>query len=92
MSPALAGRFFITTATWIPWHIQGMYIVQRSGLCLYMVLFLCACLDSKRTPKLYSLVTQMVKNLPAVQETWVQSLGQKDLLEEGMATHSSDLA
>ena len=39
-----------------------------------------------------SLVTQMVKNLPAVQEIWVQSLGQEDPLEEGMATHSSILA
>ena len=34
----------------------------------------------------------MVKNLPAVQETWVQSLGWEDLLEKGMATHSSILA
>ena len=34
----------------------------------------------------------MVKNLPAMQETWVQSLGQKDPLEKGMATHSSILA
>ena len=33
-----------------------------------------------------------VKNLPAVQETWVQSLGQEDPLEESMATHSSVLA
>ena len=39
-----------------------------------------------------SLVAQMVKNLPAVLETWVRSLGQKDSLEEGMATHSSILA
>ena len=39
-----------------------------------------------------SLVAQMVKNLPAMQETWVQSLGWKDLLEKGMATHSSILA
>ena len=31
----------------------------------------------------------MVKNLPAVQETWVASLGWEDPLEEGMATHSS---
>ena len=38
------------------------------------------------------LVAQMVKNLPAVQETWVQSLGRKDPLEKGMATHSSILA
>ena len=34
----------------------------------------------------------MVKNLPAMQETWVQSLGCKDLLEKEMATHSSILA
>ena len=34
----------------------------------------------------------MVKNLPAVQETWVRSLGQKDPLEKEMATHSSILA
>ena len=33
-----------------------------------------------------------VKNLPAVQETWVQSLGQEDSLENGMATHSGILA
>ena len=36
-------------------------------------------------------MVQMVKNLPAVQETWVQSLGREDPLEEGMATHSSVL-
>ena len=39
-----------------------------------------------------SLVAQMVKNLPAMQETWVPSLGWEDPLEEGMATHSSILA
>ena len=39
-----------------------------------------------------SLVAQMVKNLPAMQETWVWSLGWGDPLEEGMATHSSILA
>ena len=38
-----------------------------------------------------SLVAQRVKNLPAVQETWVLSLGWEDPLEEGMATHSSIL-
>ena len=36
-----------------------------------------------------SLVAQTVKRLPTVQETRVQSLGQEDLLEKGMATHSS---
>ena len=39
-----------------------------------------------------SLVAQMVKNLPAIQETWVQSLGQEDSLEKEMTTHSSLLA
>ena len=38
------------------------------------------------------LVAQMVKNLPAMQETWVQPLGREDALEKGMATHSSTLA
>ena len=39
-----------------------------------------------------SLVAQLVKNLPAVRGTWVQSLGWEDPLEKGMATHSSILA
>ena len=39
-----------------------------------------------------SLVSQMVKHLPAMQETWVRSLGQEDPLEKKMATHSSTLA
>ena len=37
-------------------------------------------------------MAQMIKNLPAMWETWVRSLGLEDLLEEGMATHSSILA
>ena len=37
-------------------------------------------------------VGQMVKNLPAMQETWVQFLGWEDLLEKEMATHSSIFA
>ena len=41
---------------------------------------------------LFPLVAQMVKNLPTLQETQVWSLGQEDLLEKGMATHSSILA
>ena len=38
-----------------------------------------------------SVVAQMVKNPPAMRETWVRSLGRADLLEEGVATHSSIL-
>ena len=50
------------------------------------------------TPRVYpthvwtSLVAQMVKRLPAMRETWVQSLGQEDPLEKETATHSSTLA
>ena len=42
--------------------------------------------------KIHSLVAQMVKNLPAMQETPVRSLSQEDPLEKGMASHSSILA
>ena len=43
-------------------------------------------------PKGASQVAQTVKNLPAVQETWVRSLGWEDPLVEGMATHSGILS
>ena len=39
-----------------------------------------------------NLMAQTVKNLPAMQETWVQSLGQEDPLEKGVAVHSSIFA
>ena len=39
-----------------------------------------------------SLLAQLVKNLPAMQQTWIRSQGWEDPLEEGMATHSSVLA
>ena len=43
-------------------------------------------------PSGYSLVAQMVKHMPTMQETWVQSLGREDLLEKELATHSNILA
>ena len=43
------------------------------------------------TPLRASLMDQQVKNLAAMQDTWVQSLGQEDTLEEGNATHSGVL-
>ena len=46
----------------------------------------------KSWTQLASLVTQSIKHLPAVQETWVWSLGREDPLEKGMATHYSILA
>ena len=48
--------------------------------------------DCKMTLLWASLIAQSVKNLSAMQETWVRYLGQEDPLEEGMVTHSSFLA
>ena len=59
------------------WTPSSFYLVFiPSSLCIYRA----------------SLVAQMVKNLPAMQETLVWFLGQKDPLEEGMTIHSSILA
>ena len=54
-----------------------------SGVGLFLNLIL---------PTDFSCVAQSVKNLPAMQEIWLQSLGQEDPLEKGMATYSSILA
>ena len=50
------------------------------------------CLWQKVYSKWASLISQLVKNLPAMQKTQVQFLGQEDPLEKEMATHSSILA
>ena len=76
MSLALAGRFFATSATWQTPIVHFTY-VQFTVCQLYL--------------KQISLVAQMAKNLPAVQETEVLFVGQEDLLEKGMATQSSIL-
>ena len=60
-----------------------------------MCVCVCVCeMKPSKTDFCYSasLVAQTVKNLPAMQETQVRSLGWEDLQEEGMATHSSILA
>ena len=49
-------------------------------------------LGIEKALKKFSLVAQLVKNLPAVWETYVQSLGWEDPLEKGKATHSSILS
>ena len=54
--------------------------------------FLCTLFKSIEQPVGAALVAQTIKNLPAMQEPQVQSLGWEDLLEWGMATHSSILA
>ena len=63
-------------------HQIGLFLRMNVQLSLHHLL--------KTYP--FSLVAQMVKNLPAVQENQVWSLGQEGSLEKGMATHSSILA
>ena len=66
---------------------------DMEGLCRERyILWWCIHQDSKVTILTGNMETQMVKNLPAMQEAGVQSLGWEDPLEEGMATHSSILA
>ena len=60
---------------------QSVLLLYQSGWHLYLEVDLTKAF----------LVVQMVKNPPAMRETWVQSLGWEDPLEEGMATHSSVL-
>ena len=50
------------------------------------------CFDFLIVGQVIRYVAQLIKNLPAMQETWVQSLGWEDPLEKEMATHSSILA
>ena len=57
-------------------------------MCIYIYMGLYMCVF-KYTCTWASLVAQLVKNLPTMRETWVQSLGWKDLLDEGKAIHSS---
>ena len=61
---------------WSPWSHKELDMTEQLSLSLSRA----------------SLVVQSVKNLSGTQETWVQSLGQEDPLEKGMATHSSILA
>ena len=82
-------------ATWI---LAGRLPLQRlpiNAACLRpsedSPALVTACF-SQITTALLVLVAQMVKNVPAIQETQVRSLGQEDPLEKGMATHSSILA
>ena len=75
--------------------MRSLCIISYNCMCIYSYLKI------QFNVKIYiesyevdwaTLGAQMVKNPPAMQETWVQSLGWEDPLEKGMATHSSILA
>ena len=57
-------------------------LTQSNGVLLYL----------RKYKDLASLVAQIIKRLPAIRETWIQSLGWENPLEKEMATHSSILA
>ena len=84
---------------WVTNILPGFNIFQRKiippsqkALEAPNVCFLYPILHSGKLPGTMSPVAQMVKHLPAMQETWIQSLGQEDPLEKEMATHCSILA
>ena len=71
-----------------PGKVENFLLKKRNVLCICSTLF-------KTNPLQYSwasLMAQLVKNLPEMWETWVQSQGWEDSLEKGKATHSSILA
>ena len=68
--------------SWMYLYFNQYQTVAESVIIFYIL----------NTIYMKSLMSQTVKHLPAMQETWVQSLGQEDLLEKEMATHSSILA
>ena len=57
-------------------------------VCVCVCVCMCVCVSTYEIIP----VAQMVKNLPAMQENWVQSLGQEDPVEKGMAIYSNILA
>ena len=71
------------------WHagssIFSLAVLSRSIILLLFHIYPQTFVDQ-------CLVAQMVKNLPAIWETWVRSLGWEDVLDEGVTTHSSILA
>ena len=66
------------------WYYTHTHIYSTIFIIIYIYLYMCIYGDS--------LVAHKVKNPPAIQETWIQSLGWENPLEEGMVTHSSILA
>ena len=79
---------------WAIWNCKELYLVVNGcSLCMYVCDLSLSIYIISVYPYLWvSLVAQMVKNLPEMQETWVWSLNWEDSLEKGMATHSSILA
>ena len=86
-------NFEVKRLFWILWAVGNSLVVQwlRFHASKAGDFDLISCQGTRIPIYPASLVAQMLKNLPAVQETWVQSPGWEDTLEKDMATHSSIL-
>ena len=73
--------FICSLAIRVPSLVKCVAHVKNYVIIKLQILLFCTCL-----------VAQLVRNLPAMRETWVQSLGWDDPLEKGKATHSGILA
>ena len=85
--PRLSGSGFMLWTLWTWLRKIWAFTAGTLGLNGFKQIYKC-----KVHVKWVSLMAQMVKRLPAMPETWVQSLGREDPLEKEMATHSSTLA
>ena len=96
VSLTLDVEYFFTTAPAkhsrcsLPWKL-GIFSLPLL-LTLDVGCLLSAACHSSAAQRHAALMAQMIKNLPALLETWIQSLSWEDPLEEGMVTHSSILA
>ena len=74
------------------WQSYALRYFRRMFMAKFATGVLCPSIPQVHSLYRTSLVAQLVNNLPAMQETWIRSLGQEDPLEKEMATHSSILA
>ena len=70
-------------------NVKNFPLFWLRGVCVYTYKIYMSEFNLVQYRLRASLLAQLVKNLSAIQETWVQSLGQEDPLEKEMATHSS---
>ena len=91
LSPALTGGFFTTESPGKP-CLCCIYLTYYTPIKLAIFFSLDLRFNATSQKGQASLVAQKIKNLPAMRQISVQSLGQKDPLEKGMAAHSNILA
>ena len=91
LPPALTGGFFTTESPGKP-CLCCLCLTYYTPIKLAIFFSLGLRFNATSQKGQASLVAQKIKNLPTMRQIWVQSLGQKDPLEKGMAAHSNILA